>query len=131
MTTTVRGVAALTIAIVLIQAALIGQALYIPQGDASRFTLHGYLGNASFVGAIALTGLLVATTRRGELPRAALTLGIVVAVLMVAQIGLGYAGRGGGWPAALHIPNGVLIAALLTSLLTFTLLPPHADQIRR
>jgi hypothetical protein len=41
MTTTVRWVAALTIAIVLIQAFLIGQALYI--GDASRFALHGYL----------------------------------------------------------------------------------------
>lgn len=129
MTMTVRWVAALTIAIVLIQAMLIGQALYI--GDASRFTLHGWLGNASFIGAIALAGLLVAATRRNELPRAALGLGGLVAVLMVAQIGLGYAGRGGGWPAALHIPNGVLIAGLLAALLTVTLVPSRATEIRR
>lgn len=125
--TTVRWVAGITAAIVLIQAALIGQALYI--GDASRFTLHGYLGNASFVGAIALAGLTVVATRRGDLPRVALTLAVLVAVLMVAQIGLGYAGRDGGWPAALHIPNGVLVAALLTALLTVSLLPPHPNQI--
>jgi hypothetical protein len=121
MTTLVRWVAALTIAIVLIQAALIGQALYI--GDATRFALHGYLGNAAFLGAVVLVGLLALGVRRGELPRAALGLGILVAVLMVAQIGLGYSGRGGGWPAAVHIPNGVLVTAMLAALLTVTLLP--------
>ena len=120
MTTLVRWVAALTIAIVLIQAALIGQALYI--GDASRLALHGYLGNAAFLGAVVLVGLLALGARRGELPRAALALSILVAVLMVAQIGLGYSGRGGGWPAAVHIPNGVLVTALLAALLTVTLL---------
>lgn len=128
MTTTVRWVAALTIAIVLIQAFLIGQALYI--GDASRFALHGYLGNVSFVGAVVLAGLLVVAQRRGELPRSAMTLGLVVAVLMVAQIGLGYSGRGGGVPAALHIPNGVLVTALLAALLTVTVLAPRPDQMR-
>lgn len=129
MTMSVRWIAALTIAIVLIQAMLIGQALYI--GDASRFTLHGWLGNASFIGAIVLAGLLVVATRRDELPRAALGLGVLVAVLMVAQIGLGYAGRGGGWPAALHIPNGVLIAGLLAALLTITLVPFRTSESRR
>jgi heme A synthase len=128
MTMTVRWVAALTIVIVLIQAALIGQALSI--GDASRFTLHGYLGNVSFLGAVALTGLLVLAYRRGELPRSAATLGVLVAVLMVAQIGLGYSGRGGGWPAAVHIPNGVLVTALLAALLAITL-SPRAESLRR
>jgi hypothetical protein len=128
MTTTVRWVAALTIAIVLIQAFLIGQALYI--GDASRFALHGYLGNVSFIGAVVLAGLLVLAHRRGEVTRTAMALGILVAVLMIAQIGLGYSGRAGGWPAALHIPNGVLVAALLTALLTVALLPSRADQSR-
>ncbi len=128
MTTTVRWVAALTIAIVLIQAFLVGQALYI--GDASRFALHGYLGNVSFIGAVVLAGLLVMGFRRGELPRAAVTLGVIVAILMIAQIGLGYSGRAGGWPAAIHIPNGVLVTALLAALLTVTLLPPRADQSR-
>ena len=126
MSMTVRWVAGLTVAIVLIQALLIGQALYI--GDASRLALHGYLGNASFVAAVILAGLLVVATRRHELPRAALALGALVAVLMVAQIGMGYAGRNGGWPAAIHIPNGVLIAALLAALLTITLIQPHEGR---
>ena len=121
MSMTVRWVAALTIAIVLIQAVLIGQALYI--GDASRLALHGYLGNVSFLAAVVLAGLLIFASRRGEAPRAALALGALVAVLMIAQIGLGYSGRGGGWPAAIHIPNGVLIVGLLASLLTVTFVP--------
>ena len=121
MSMVVRWVAALTIAIVLIQAVLIGQALYI--GDASRLTLHGCLGNVAFVAAVALAGLLALGARRGELPRAAMALGILVAILMVAQIGLGYSGRGGGWPAAVHIPNGVLVTAMLAALLTVTLQP--------
>jgi hypothetical protein len=121
MSMTVRWVAALTIALVLIQAVLIGQALYI--GDASRLALHGYLGNVSFLAAVVLAGLLVFASRRREAPRAALALGALVAVLMIAQIGLGYSGRGGGWPAAIHIPNGVLIVGLLAALLTVTFVP--------
>jgi hypothetical protein len=121
MSMTVRWVAALTIALVLIQAVLIGQALYI--GDASRLALHGYLGNVSFLAAVVLAGLLVFASRRGGTPRAALALGALVAVLMIAQIGLGYSGRGGGWPAAIHIPNGVLIVGLLAALLTVTFVP--------
>jgi heme A synthase len=121
MSMTVRWVAALTIAIVLIQAVLIGQALYI--GDASRLALHGYLGNVSFLAAVVLAGLLIFASRRRETPRAALALGVLVAVLMIAQIGLGYSGRGGGWPAAIHIPNGVLIVGLLAALLTVTFVP--------
>jgi hypothetical protein len=121
MSMTVRWVAALTIALVLIQAVLIGQALYI--GDASRLALHGYLGNVSFLAAVVLAGLLIFASRRREAPRAALALGALVAVLMIAQIGLGYSGRGGGWPAAIHIPNGVLIVGLLAALLTVTFVP--------
>jgi hypothetical protein len=128
MTTTVRWVAATTAAIVLIQAVLIGQALYM--GDGSQFALHGMLGNLSFLGAIILAGLTLTASRRGELPRAALGLGVLVAVLMVAQIGLGYSGRGGGWPAALHVPNGVLVAGLLAALLAVVLLPSPANQTR-
>ena len=121
MSMTVRWVAALTIALVLIQAVLIGQALYI--GDASRLALHGYLGNVSFLAAVVLAGLLIFASRRREAPRAALALGVLVAVLMIAQIGLGYSGRGGGWPAAIHIPYGVLIVGLLAALLTVAFVP--------
>ena len=124
MTRLVRWVAGLTAAIVLVQAVLVGQALYI--GDASRLTLHGWLGSVSFVAAIALAGLTLMAVRRGGLPRSALAVAVIAAVLMVAQIGLGYSGRAGGWPAALHIPNGVLIAGLLAALLAISLATPSA-----
>jgi hypothetical protein len=128
MTTTVRWVAGITAAIVLVQAALIGQALFF--GEASPLALHGWLGNVSFVGAIALVGLLFSARRRGELPGFAFGLAVVVAVLMVVQIGLGYSGRAGGWPTALPVPNGVLVAGLLAALLTVSLVTPR-DEPRR
>lgn len=126
MTTTVRWLSGTTMALVLIQAVLIGQGLYL--GDPSRTALHGWIGNVTFVGAIVLAGLAFMGVRRGELSRSALGLGVLIALLTVAQIGLGYAGRGGGMPAALHIPNGVLIAALLAALLVVSFWPSSSTD---
>jgi hypothetical protein len=114
----VRWLSALTTLLVLVQAALIGQALYL--GEMSLLSLHGWLGSGSFLLAIVLTGAIFLTVRRGELPRSALIHGAIVVLLMVGQLGLGYMGRRGGWPAAIHIPNGVVIAALLSALLAST-----------
>lgn len=121
---TVRWLSGITTLLVLLQAALIGQALYL--GEMSLLSLHGWLGSGSFVLALLLTGAIVLTIQRGDLPRSALVHGIIVVVLMVAQLGLGYMGRRGGWPAAIHIPNGVLIASLLSALLASTFLAPRA-----
>ena len=121
MATTVRWLAGITLALVLIQAVLIGQGLFL--GDPERITVHGWIGNATFVAVIALAALSAIGVRRGELSRPAISLSVLVALLTVAQIGLGYSGRGGGLPAALHIPNGVLIATLLAALLTVTFWP--------
>ena len=129
MTTAVRWLSGITMALVLIQAVLIGQGLFL--GDPSRTALHGWIGNVTFVAAIVLAGLSIISVRRGELSRPAVGLSVLVAVLTVAQIGLGYSGRGGGVPAALHIPNGVLIATLLAALLTISFWPStRAEQIR-
>jgi hypothetical protein len=115
--------------LVLIQAVLIGQGLFL--GDPSRTALHGWIGNVTFVGAIILLGLSAISVRRGELSRPVLGLSILVALLTVAQIGLGYAGRGGGMPAALHIPNGVLIASLLAALLMSSFWPSASAERSR
>ena len=121
MTTTVRWLSGITMVLVLIQAALIGQGLYL--GEPSRTALHGWLGNVTFVAVIILAGLVVMGVRRGDLNRLALGLGALITLLTVAQIGLGYAGRSNGMPIALHIPNGVLIAMLLVALLMISFLP--------
>ena len=129
MTMIVRWLSGITMALVLLQAVLIGQGLFL--GDPSQITLHGWIGNLTFVGAIVLAGFVLICVRRGELSRSALGLGVLIAILTVAQIGLGYSGRGGGTPAALHIPNGVLIATLVAALLTVSFWPsPNASQSR-
>lgn len=129
MTTIVRWLSGITMVLVVLQAVLIGQGLYL--GDPSRIALHGWIGNVTFVGAVGLAALVFMSVRRGELSRPALGLGVLIALLTVAQIGLGYSGRGGGLPAALHIPNGVLLATLLAALLTLSFWPaPRASQPR-
>lgn len=124
----VRWLSALTAVLVLVQAVLIGQALYV--NGMSTLALHGWLGSGSFLVAVVLTGMAFLSYRRGEVSSSAIALGALIVVLMVAQIGLGYSGRQGGWPAALHIPNGVLIAGLLSMLVTMSFTPAKASQVR-
>lgn len=119
----VRWISAITTILVLLQAALIGQALYM--GDMSLAAVHGWLGSGSFLLAVLLVGAALLGVRSGELPRSVIIHGVIVVLLMVAQLGLGYMGRRGGWPAAIHIPNGVVIAALLSALLASTF---HASR---
>jgi len=128
MTTTLRWLSGITAALVLIQAMLIGQALYV--NGMTTVELHGWLGSGSFVASIILTVLAAIGVRRGELSGAVAGLALLVALLMVAQLGLGYVGRRGGWPAAIHIPNGVLIAGLLFTLMTTFAPIPRTGSLR-
>lgn len=129
MSAGVRWLAGITAALVLVQAILIGQALFL--GNAGAVELHGWLGSASFIGAVVLTGIAIYGARRGEVPTVLMGLAVLVTVLIVAQLGLGYSGRRGGLPAALHIPNGVLIMGLLASVLTTALaVPARKGQTR-
>ncbi|MFN8675037.1 MAG: hypothetical protein U0Z70_01540 [Thermomicrobiales bacterium] len=124
----VRWISAITTLLVLLQAALIGQALYM--GDMSLAAVHGWLGSGSFILAVLLVGAALLGVRSGELPRSVVIHGVIVVVLMVAQLGLGYMGRRGGFPAAIHIPNGVLIAALLAALVASTFSVSRATAAR-
>jgi hypothetical protein len=125
---TVRWLAALTVLLVLIQAAMIGQ--YLFQGAGSLLSLHGWLGSGSLLLSLLLTGAAFMAAQRGELPRSVIVYGIVVVVLMVVQLGLGYMGRKLGWSAAIHIPNGVIIASLLSALVGSTFITPRQGVVR-
>ena len=129
MTMAIRWISGITTVLVLLQAMLIGQALYL--GDMAKLAWHGWLGSGSLAAAVVLTVLTIIAARRGQLSSLAPGLGLVVVLLMVAQLGLGYVGRRGGWPAAIHIPNGVLIAGLLFTLQMSTFMPKaEAGPIR-
>jgi uncharacterized membrane protein len=121
MTTAVRWLAIITAVLVLIQALLIGQALYV--NGMSTLGAHGWLGNVTFAVAVTLTLVAFLAFRRAELSGAALGVSALVTLLLIAQLGLGYAGRKGGFPAALHIPNGVLLTGLLFALVAITFWP--------
>jgi hypothetical protein len=126
-TTAVRWLAGLTTVLVLLQAILVGQALYL--GDMTKLALHGWLGSGSFATAVLLVAAVFIAMRRGEIGQIALGIAIAVVLLLVAQLGLGYMGRRGGWAAAVHIPNGVLITGLLFALLA-TLAPRVAGPVK-
>jgi predicted permease len=104
MATLYRWVAAILALAILVQALLAGQGWFI---DPGLLRVHGWVGNATFVVAVVLTGLALATRRL----RTSLDLGLVVVtlVLVIAQIGLGYAGRESTGAASWHVPNGVLV----------------------
>ncbi len=124
----VRWLSVITTLLVLVQAALIGQYLFL--GAGSMLGLHGWLGSGSLLLSLLLTGAAFMAAQRGELPRSVIVHGVIVVVLMVAQLGLGYMGRRIGWSAAVHIPNGVIIASLLSALVASTYLAPRNVSVR-
>ncbi len=111
-----RVVAALTAFAVFVQAIFAGQGLFI---DTDQLNIHGIIGNVTFLLVLAQVGLVWFAGFRGRDRTALLAMSLVLLVLVIGQIGLGYSGRDGGTPAALHIPNGVAIMALSTGIATY------------
>ncbi len=112
---TVAGLAAL---LVLVQAILAGQGIY---SDPSLIGAHGWLGS----GTLLLVGLLFIMSflgmRQGVFDARPLVISLVLGVLVVAQLGLGYAGRESNGAASMHVPLGVLIFGSLLALFVSTL----------
>lgn len=92
------------VALIMVQAVLAGRSLF---GTAS-ITVHGALGNVTFAAVLAT----IATAVIGRLGRQAVVVAVVLALVVTAQVGLGYAGREITDAAAWHIPNGVLAFGL-------------------
>ena len=74
-----------TVALVLVQAVLAGRALF----GTWSITVHGVLGNVTF--AVVLATIAAAAAAR--LGRHGVVVAVVLAVVVTAQVGLGYAGR--------------------------------------
>lgn len=114
--TPLKIVSVVTAVLILTQAALAGRGSFL---DPDMIELHGYVGNATFLAAIAQFGLAWMAgvpDRAGK--RLVITAGVLVALVFI-QTGLGYAGRDNADAAAWHIPLGVLAfgaAAMVASL---------------
>ena len=105
-----RAAAQLIVALILIQAFLAGRFLF----GGWTITVHGIIGNATF--AVAAVLAVVAVVRRADV--VAVLTPVALALLLTAQIGLGYSGRTSLGARAWHIPSGVLsfgIAVYLAS----------------
>lgn len=87
-------------ALILVQAVLAGQHLF----GSWSITAHGVIGNVGFVLAL----VVLATSVLLKLDRVVVGLAALLALLVTAQIGLGYSGRESLDAAAWHVPNGVL-----------------------
>ena len=111
-----RIVAPLIGLLVFIQAIFAGQGLYI---DADQINLHGIIGNVTFLLVLVQAGLVLFAGFRGGDRAALIGMSLTLLVLVIAQLGLGYSGRDGGTPAALHIPNGVAIMALSVGIASY------------
>jgi uncharacterized membrane protein len=97
-----RAVAGLFALLVLVQAAMAGQAIY---GDWS-ITAHGVVGNLSYL--LAVAGLVIGIVAR--VPRTLVAVALAIVVLSTLQIILGY--DDGQAANAWHLPNGVAIFGL-------------------
>ena len=109
-----RWVAVMTATLVMVQALLAGRGWFVEVG---LIEVHGWVGNATFLAAIALLVAAFAAWRRGALGRGVVILSGLLLVLVVAQLGLGYSGRESAAAASWHVPNGVLIFGLSAALL--------------
>lgn len=119
-----RLISAATAALVFLQAALAGQWL---AGHAQIIVTHGWIGNLAYIGALAMVVIGVVMWRRGQ-GAGILGLALLLALLMTAQLGLGYVGRQQAWAAGLHIPGGVLISGLLVWIMANAWLRPGGGR---
>ena len=95
--------------LILVQAFLAGRFLF----GGWSITVHGVIGNVTFVFALATLALAWRARHRPATAAAA-----VLVVLLTAQIGLGYSGRETREAAAWHVPLGVTIFGLAVYQLT-------------
>lgn len=105
--TALRATSALFAALIFIQAILAGRGLFI---DLDLIRVHGYVGNVVFLLSIAHVALVYAAGLRNM----TLVVSVSILLLLLAQVGLGYAGRESAVAASLHVPNGVLLFGLTT-----------------
>lgn len=113
LSTSLRVTSALLALGLLVQAWLGSTGFY--QGEPGLVTAHEMLGNVFFLVAIAQVALAFFAMQRGMARRNLLIVSVLILAGVVAQLGLGYAGRESADAMAWHLPNGVLLMGLCTA----------------
>lgn len=125
-----RALAGIAAALVLIQAVLAGQWL---AGNAAIIEVHGWLGSGTFLLTLLLAGVSLLGWRQGVFDSKPFAVSVGLALLLIAQLGLGYVGRSNATAASLHLPLGVLIFGALLTLFALTMparLAPASARVR-
>src|SRR5918999_4369456 len=104
-----RWMAAIFVALVLIQAFMGGRGFFV---DGDVLDVHGRVGDALVLYALVHLVLAGVGAARGRIGRTSLVLSALLLVLVFVQLFLGYEGEESGEAAAWHLPNGVLIMGL-------------------
>ncbi|MCC7023216.1 MAG: hypothetical protein IT338_10330 [Thermomicrobiales bacterium] len=116
-----RVTAALTATLILAMAVLAGQGWFT--GQIGLIRVHGMVGGLALLAAAVLAALAFVDWRRSGEGMARLGLAVALLALMFGQTALGFSGRTVATVAALHIPNGVLIAMVASALLALASRP--------
>lgn len=84
------------------------------QGEPGRIDIHAMLGNMLFLLAVIQIGLALYAMQQGLTTRNLLIVTVITALLMTAQIGLGYGTRDSVNALAWHLPTGVALMGCST-----------------
>jgi len=101
-----RAGAATLIVLVSLQALIAGQHIFGDWG----IVLHGVIGNLVFTVAVVMAAVAIFKLDS----RGLVIVGVLMVILVSAQVGLGYSARESDSAAALHIPLGVATFGALT-----------------
>ena len=108
-----RWLALLIMILILVQAALAGRFLFV---DHDAVDIHQAVANG--LSALVIVHVALVLVTRTKWSRRVPVLTALLAILVIVQTGLGYAGRDSADVLAIHVPVGVLtfgVASLLTA----------------
>ncbi|HVX30069.1 MAG TPA: hypothetical protein VHA53_06275 [Nitrolancea sp.] len=107
----IRITAPLILVLVLIQAVMAGRGLMY---GGNAITIHGGIGNLTFLVALAQLILVLLAGLRGPGRWPLVITNTLLFVLLIVQLGLGYGGNENPVAAWWHIPNGVFLFGVAT-----------------
>jgi hypothetical protein len=112
-----KTVAALSAALILIQALLAGRGWFV---DMDLIETHGWVGNITFLAIVVQAGLAFALGLPARERVVLLGINALLVILVFGQIGLGYGTRESAEAASWHIPLGVFLFGVTTYHLALT-----------